>query len=462
MAEIPAVQRFITEDEIAATLTRGSNIEGSKGRIYAYFKEKHSPREQADFLKDEYGIGGRSHAVSGASHSGEDHSGKGVSLKKQDCPEIQLNWANVAKRISELIRKDRFLTPEEKARFEQLQRQTAERSTAWNDYNAVKEAHPDDIVLFQVGDFFEMYGEDAKQAAELLNMNLTTRNIPGAGRVEMCGVPSHNLEMYVEKLCDKYDVTIAEAPDFRGERRIYTLRSIDHEAEAAIDAQEAEFGADGTRVFRDPAADAPQPTVQELFGRYRLSVGNALSKDEVFLNACRNSDRQNAYLEGAAAIRRIVMASEDLQLTRLYFDMPAFHNRLHQELLDELYPTLATTVTPSPYKVTQADIDAALQQWNGRIESKHAVVRYMKAHARDRDTAAWLAREYGLKDTSKPLQLSVGNSEPVTLSWAKVQRRIAQLIQSDNFYTEQEQDNFDNIDPIAIREALAERGIVNA
>ena len=461
MTELPTVQRFITEDEIAATLTRGSNIEGSKGRIYAYFKEKHTPREQADFLKDEYGIGGSSHAVSGASHSGEDHSGKGVVLKKQDCPEIQLNWANVAKRISELIRKDRFLTPEEKARFEQLQRQTAARSAAWNDYNAVKEAHPDNLVLFQVGDFFEMYGEDAKQAAELLDLNLTTRAIPGAGRVAMCGVPAHNLEMYVEKLRDKYDVTIAEAPDFRGERHIYTLRSIDHEAEAAINAYEAEFGADGTRVFRDSAAEQVQPTVQELFGRYRLSVGNALSKDEAFINACRNSDRQNAYLEGAAAIRRIVTESGDLQLTRLYFDMPAFHNRLHQELLDELYPTLATTVTPSPYKVTQADIDAALQQWNGRIESKHAVVRYMKAHARDRDTAAWLAREYGLKDTSKPLQISVGNSEPVTLSWAKVQRRIAQLIQSDGFYTEQEQDNFDNIDPIAIREALAERGIVN-
>ena len=460
MAEIPAVQRFITEDEIAATLTRGSNIEGSKGRIYAYFKEKHSPREQADFLKDEYGIGGSSHAVSGASHSGEDHSGKGVSLKKQDCPEIQLNWANVAKRISELIRKDRFLTPEEKARFEQLQRQTAERSTAWNDYNAVKEAHPDNIVLFQVGDFFELYGEDAKQAAELLDMNLTSRSIPGAGHVEMCGVPSHDLEQYVEELRDKYDVTISTKGENSPERRTYTLRSVDHEAEAAINAYEAEFGADGTRVFRDPAAEQAQPTVQELFERYRLSVGNALSKDEAFLNACRNSDRQNAYLEGAAAIRRIVTESGDLQLTRLYFDMPAFHNRLHQELLDELYPTLATMVTPSPYKVTQADIDAALQQWNGRIESKHAVVRYMKAHARDRDTAAWLAAEYGVGDSSKPLQISVGNSEPVTLSWAKVQRRIAQLIQSDSFYTEQEQDNFDDIDPIAIREALAERGIV--
>ena len=465
MTAVPELGRFITEDEIDHALDRGSGVEGGKGRIYEYFTADHTGKEKAVFLKDEYGIGGRSHAVSGASHSGENHDSRGITLKKADCANVELSWTKVAARIDALIQKDRFLSPREKERYAQLQREKeAERelpTQAQTDYNAIKEAHPDDIVLFQVGDFFEMYGEDAKQAAELLDLNLTTRAITGAGRVEMCGIPAHNLEMYVEKLRDKYDVTIAEAPDFRGERHIYTLRSIDHEAEAAVNAYEAEFGADGTRVFRDPAAEQPQPTVADLFEGYKLTVGNALVADDAFLNACRNSDRQNAYLEGAAAIRRIVTESGDLQLTRLYFDMPAFHNRLHQELLDELYPTLATTVTPSPYKVTQEDIDAALQQWNGRIESKHAVVRYMKAHARDRDTAAWLAAEYGVGDSSKPLQISVGNSEPVTLSWAKVQRRIAQLIQSDNFYTEQEQDNFDNIDPIAIREALAERGIVN-
>ncbi|GKH56743.1 hypothetical protein CE91St58_41280 [Lachnospiraceae bacterium] len=464
MAAVPELARFITEDEIDHALDRGSGVEGGKGRIYEYFTADHTGKEKTGFLKKEYGIGGRSHAVSGASHSDESHDSRGIVLKKAGCANVELSWTKVAARIDALIQKERFLSPREKERHAQLQREKeAERelpTQAQTDYNAIKEAHPDDIVLFQVGDFFEMYGEDAKQAATLLALNLTTRAIPGAGRVAMCGVPSHNLEMYVEKLRDKYDVTIAEAPDFRGERHIYTLRSIDHEAEAAINAYEAEFGADGTRVFRDPAAEQPQPTVAELFEGYKLTVGNALVADDAFLNACRNSDRENAYLEGAAAIRRIVMESGDLQLTRLYFDMPSFHNRLHQELLDELYPTLATTVTPSPYKVTQADIDAALQSWNGRIESKHAVVRYMKAHARDRDTAAWLAAEYGVGDSSKPLQISVGNSEPVTLSWAKVQRRIAQLIQSDNFYTEQEQDNFDNIDPIAIREALAERGIV--
>ena len=457
MAEIPAVQRFITEDEIAATLTRGSNIEGSKGRIYAYFKEKHTPREQADFLKDEYGIGGSSHAVSGASHSGEDHSGKGVSLKKQDCPEIQLNWANVAKRISELIRKDRFLTPEEKTQYEQLQRQTAARSAAWNDYNAVKEAHPDDLVLFQVGDFFELYGEDAKQAAELLEINLTTRNIPGAGRVEMCGVPSHNLEHYVEELRDKYDVTIAEAPDFRGERHIYTLRSIDHEAEAAINAYEAEFGADGTRVFRDPAAEQVQPTVQEHLEHYRPVVMAAVSEDTAYRNACGHSDRENAEIECNAAVRRAVLNSKDMKLIRLFSDMPEFRSRLHREVFEGTHERLHDLLHP----LTQDDIDDALRAWNGNIGSKHAVVRYMEQHGREKETAAWLAHEYGGNENNNLFIVRAGSPETVELTWPKVQRRIAQLIQSDNFYTERERDNFDDIDPIAVREALAQRGIVN-
>ena len=456
MAEIPTVQRFITEDEIAATLTRGSNIAGGKGRIYAYFKEKHSPKEQADFLRKEYGIGGRSHAVSGASHSSEEHGGKGISLKKQDCPEIQLNWANVAKRISELIRKDRFLTPEEKTQYEQLQRQTAARSAAWNDYNAVKEAHPDDIVLYQVGDFFELYGEDAKQAAELLGLSLATRNILGAGRVEMCGFPMHILEKYVEELRDRYDVTISAKNENSPERHTYTLRSVDHEAETAIDAQEAEFGADGTRVFRDPAAEQAQPTVQKRLEHYRTVVMAAVSEDTAYRNACGHSDRENAEIECNAAVRRAVLNSKDMELIRLFSDMPEFRSRLHREVFEGTHERLHDLLRP----LTQDDIDDALRAWNGNIGSKHAVVRYMEQHGREKETAAWLAHEYGGNENNNLFIVRAGSPETAELTLPKVQRRIAQLIQSDNFYTERERDNFDDIDPVAIREALAQRGIV--
>ena len=461
MAAVPELGRFITEDEIDHAIDHGSGVEGGKGRIYEYFTADHTGKEKAAFLKDEYGIGGRSHAVSGASHSDESHDSRGIVLKKAGCANVELSWTKVAARIDSLIQKDRFLSPREKERYAQLQREKeAERelpTQAQTDYNAIKEAHPDDIVLFQVGDFFEMYGEDAKQAAELLDLNLTTRAIPGAGRVAMCGVPAHNLEHYVEELRDKYDVTIAEAPDFRGERHIYTLRSIDHEAEASINAYEAEFGADGTRVFRDPAAEQVQPTVQERLEHYRPVVMAAVSEDTAYRNACGHSDRENAEIECNAAVRRAVLNSKDMELIRLFSDMPEFRSRLHRETFEGTYARLHDLLRP----LSQDDIDDALRAWNGNIESKHAVVRYMEQHGREKETAAWLAREYGGNESKSLFIVRAGSPETVELTWPKVQRRIAQLIQSDSFYTEQEQDNFDNIDPIAIREVLAERGIVN-
>ncbi len=85
----------------------------------------------------------------------------------------------------------------------------------------------------------------------------------------------------------------------------------------------------------------------------------------------------------------------------------------------------------------------------------------MKDHAREKDTAAWLAQEYGGSNSNSLFVVRAGSPEETQLPWPKVQRRLAQLIQEDRFYTEEEQDRFDNIDPIAIREALEERGIVN-
>ena len=438
MTAVPELARFITEDEIDHALDRGSGVEGGKGRIYEYFTADHTGKEKAAFLKDEYGIGGRSHAVSGASHSDESHNSRGIVLKKAGCANVELSWTKVAARIDSLIQKDRFLSPREKERYAQLQREKeAERelpTQAQTDYNAIKEAHPDDIVLFQVGAFFEMYGEDAKQAAELLDLNLTTRAIPGAGRVEMCGVPSHNLEMYVEKLRDKYDVTIAEAPDFRAERHIYTLRSIDHEAEAAINAYEAEFGADGTRVFRDPAAEQVQPTVQERLEHYRPVVMAAISEDTAYRNACGHSDRENAEIECNAAVRRAVLNSKDMELIRLFSDMPEFRSRLHRETFEGTYGRLHDLLRP----LSQDDIDDALRAWNGNIESKHAVVRYMEQHGREKETAAWLAREYGGNECKSLFIVRAGSPETAELTWPKVQRRLAQLIREDKFFTEQE------------------------
>ena len=121
----------------------------------------------------------------------------------------------------------------------------------YGEYNAVKETHPDDIVMFQVGDFFEMFGEDAKTAAEMLEIRVTDRTIPNVGKVAMCGVPAFSLEKYVEILQDKYDVTISAIDANTNERGVYTLLSVDHAADRAIDEGKAEYGAVGRRDFTD-------------------------------------------------------------------------------------------------------------------------------------------------------------------------------------------------------------------
>ena len=466
LTEVPAAKQFITEDEIDAAMTNGSSFAGGKGRIFVFFQGNHTDKEKVDFLKREYGIGGRSHALSGATYSGEDHDGKGLHYKKDGCPDVHFTWEKAAKRITDLIQKGRYLTKQEQTEYDKIQ---AEKALAEEDalqaqqptpeiweYNGVKEHHPDDMVLYQMGDFFELYGEDAKTAAAELGFNLTTRAIPGGGRVEMCGFPAKRLEQVVEQLRDQHDVTISAVPEGGRERQEYSMPSIDHEAEQHIDAQEAEFGADGNRVFRDTEATT-SPTIRELYEQYKPVVTAAISEDAAYRNACGHSDRENAVIEGNAAIRRAVLGSGDLELIRLYSDVPEFRQRLHREVIDETYPKLHELLRP----LSQEDIDTALCAWNGNIESKHAVVRYMKDHAREKDTAAWLAQEYGGSNSNSLFVVRAGSPEETQLPWPKVQRRLAQLIQEERFYTEEEQNRFDNIDPIAIREALEERGIVN-
>ena len=207
----------------------------------------------------------------------------------------------------------------------------------------------------------------------------------------------------------------------------------------------------------DHEPEAAKPTLRELHERYKPIVLEAVTRDTRYQNTCGHSDYESAVIEGRSAIQRAVLASGNKELLHLYSYTPEFRQRLHREVIDETYPKLHELLRP----LSDNDIDRAIQDWNGKIESKHAVVRYMKDHAREKDTAAWLAHEFDGGSGKTPFAVRPDSPEGTALPWPKVQRRIARLIKEDRFYTQEEQDRFDNIDPIAIREALAERGIVN-
>ncbi len=123
---------FITADEIDHTLSKGSGFVHGSFRIYDFYHQEHTLKEAADFLKNEYGTGGTSHALAGSDRSFKDYDAKGIKLRKGSImtpdAEVLLSWNVVVKRIEKLMKEDRYLSAEDKvkyARYKQKQEQKA-------------------------------------------------------------------------------------------------------------------------------------------------------------------------------------------------------------------------------------------------------------------------------------------------------------------------------------------------
>ncbi len=801
MVSMPEAGRFITDDEIDDALVSYTPFANGKQRIYQFFQETHTSKEQADMLKSEYGTGGKSNLWADSS---------GIRFQSSYAPEVKLSWSKVAARIDSLIQNGRYLTPDEQKHLQEQQAQSQQANPTdpgeaiWQ-YNGIKEQNPDKLVLFQIGDFFEIYGDEGQAAAKKLGLTMGERKLPNGITIDMAAIPANSLEQSIEMLRRDYGVLIAAYQEGQAERQLYPMEKLEpqhevpepkgeitqedidevlttwrdwmppkqeviaymkeHGRERATAAwlaqvygfsdaklpmqitvsgisepailtwpkvqrrvnqliQEDKFlteqekaqiafsaprpprhdpkrfsvrelpdgngdlaiwdathrifhhrdnvlirfdnavsannylsrlqniakdtrngtledsafhvGAsityhvndtfrsqrnpeqkrdcvidyvndsfvwytnpdkpeqapqsirrshfencleDGTFYLTDPyekliqnlqqekaqissalpsedspgqftfgkyhfvpignfkegydleevmrsqirsdpamgiskydwgtveyshaafyeassnsAADVflcvengrcylpgenelfhytgdfqeikqekpvPEqisvPTIRQLYDRYLPFVREGVEQDIAYRNACGHSDRENAVLECNAAIRRVVLEADDTQLLKLFVDMPDFRRRLQKDIIEQTYQPLHELLRP----LSQDDIDNALRAWNGNMASKRAVVRYLTAHGQEEDAAEWLSREYDGDDNSGMIQVRAGSPEATMLPWPTALSRIIQLIQADDFYTEQELDNFEDIDPVAIREALEESGIVN-
>ena len=118
-----------SQEIIDAILANGSGFSEGKMRIYEQFEKSLSAKENADFLKNEYGWGGSYPVIIGAGID-ESHDGKGITITKgigKEKPHITLSWSQVEKRIGELIRTDRYLNPKEKEHYPQWLESQEER-----------------------------------------------------------------------------------------------------------------------------------------------------------------------------------------------------------------------------------------------------------------------------------------------------------------------------------------------
>ena len=210
--ELPEIRGFITQDEIDWILTGGSDFAGGSERIRTFFSQPHDEKEQVEFLKHEYGTGGRMPGVSGAAHSEEWHDAKGIRLRKNDCLDVKLGWEKVAERINRLMRSGRYTRRTEPNREEEIC--LAPDVAA---YQALKAEHPHHLVGVKVDDNLLFYGDDAAVAAPLMDTKLLERDIPDMGTVSVTGMPFRRWRVAAGKLTENgHNIYFAEPAEQGG------------------------------------------------------------------------------------------------------------------------------------------------------------------------------------------------------------------------------------------------------
>ena len=399
----------ISSAEWDAELRRGSGTQDGKLRIYALFLGMPDTRATVAFLKQEYGsYYAHSQTYQDGSHGTVIYTTKDIEFRRYSPGgSVHIPWSKAAARLKELVSAQDYLTPVEKGRWDAI------------------------VQGFQ-------------QRGEPLPPPVPRAPYPPPMQAEQLTLDALTMPSATETVSPPQ----VSAPPFH---RQYLPEILRHEDGTASWAALVKFFADHTE--------------EHLRASYlRLRFGEALHQYPA-------RDGTTIGFQGFPDQLHVWEGSINHPAAETWLTWPEVCLLVEKEIALEQAPPEVTAeippqeavpgipARPQPSRaVTQADIDAAIQEWNGSIESKHAVVRYMKEHGREKDTAAWLRQEYGDGLPAFPV---TADGTAADVPWPKVQRRIAQLIREDRFYTQAEQDNFDSIDPIAIREELARRGIVN-
>lgn len=405
----------ISDAEWDAELRRGSGNLDGKLRIYALFLRMPDTRATIAFLKQEYGsFYSHSQTYRDGSHGTVIYTAKGIEFRRyQPSGAIHVPWSRAAARLKELASTQDYFTPVEQGRWDAIVRGFQQRG----------EPLPPPVPRAPY--------PPPMQAEQLTLDALTTP--PAAETVSL--PPFH----------EKYLPEILRYEDGSTTWEALTKFFADHpEEHLRVSYLRLRFG---EVLHQYPASDGTTIGFRGFPDQFHVWEGNYLNPTAItrltWAEVCLLAEKEIARdMEQAIPAHEAEAGADEARTP----DSPEV-------------PPQPEIPTPDRHgALTQADIDAALRDWNGDMESKRAVVRYMKEHGREKDTAAWLQQEYGDNLPAFPVTADGAAGD---VPWPKVQRRIAQLIQRDEFFTEQERDEFEDIDPVEIRERLAERGIVD-
>ena len=407
----------------------------------------YSYRENADFVKEMYI---QSELL--AEEIDEAYEGKLQEVKVIDDTEEETVTDEPIIRGGEVEQTKEPLTEE----TEELPEQGNEVSVSpvYRQYLDVQKANPQAVVLLRLGDFYEVMGENARTVAEELDLTLTSREVGLPERVPMCGFPYHVAEVYIEKILEHHGVLLAEA----GQEPKYILSHAEAlQAEQTEISEEPEQESQSEIVERDedeiaelqelfseeegeikdpeliPIDDEPTPFDDEEEEQSDEEEDYGFENEEDFEEESEQDETANKPKPTRKREKKGIKDRPRKQKPQLsLFDLMEPQEKSEQELL----------------------IERSLKYGSGFQHGKYRIFDKYNENPTAKTFADFLKREYGIggrggwggdneEHSGKGIHLSHCDENGKTLveaflKWPEVATRIADLIDDDNYLTEQE------------------------
>lgn len=337
--ELPKLT-FITQDEIDGDIRRGSGFERGKERIFKYFSENHDKKEQAEFLKHEFGIGGRSHVL-GHDNFNENHDAKGIRLDKGTSmsPEtsVLVKWPEVAERVRIMIRNESYLTLEEMEQYEKEQEEQAKADLKEAQKNIAGSDQKERLEYAKklIADFCESEYESDVDFSDLSKIGVAYTGTDNE---------THEIESYVDLINYRLVLTVDEKPV--EEIKYDTLDDLIENQLESLD-----FGA----LTDVPEDVLEQPIVEETAGNYHilndeLGIGTPREKCERNIAAIKLLKEIEGEHRGATVSEQEILANYvGWGGLPMVFDS-------EKENWREEYNTLKELLTPEEYEAARGTV----------------------------------------------------------------------------------------------------------
>ena len=312
-------------------------------------------------------------------------------------------------------------------------------------YAEIQKDNPDCIVTYRMGDFYEIMGKKAEQAAEILGLTLTGRNVGLPERVPMCGYPYHVADTYLEKLIERTSVIVVD-PDAEPFKILSRAESgVEHTLVEATKEESEEF----ERAFAEresdeqsePEIEDDEPTDEEI--EEAFAAGEAEETDG-------DGDYDSEDFDYEESKKPAKTEKPENKGKRM------FERRNRPSMQKSLFDAFETK-TPE-----QELTEQILKGGSGVSGGKIRIYTEYLQNPYEKDFVRFLSKEYGIGGRGGPdgidemhdgkgIRFSKKNTETgetevaMNLKWEQAAVKIADLIDEENYLNDEEKEEYDTL-----------------